>query len=233
MQTYFEKINDNIFSFLLWDETWRSFNNCYLIVDGNEVILIDSGKTEDFGYLGKSLESIQVGIDGIQVFLATHGHKDHIGGVQFLKDAERFIHKADKGLLPDTLSGFTGFTSDNGMVNGIEYILLGHHTPGSTAFYHEKSKTLFCGDHLCFFGDPLPNGNVVVEGSVVKGQVRQFVTGWAGNQEMRDEYNFALFIKGLTALCEFDADYLCTGHGAIIKDNIGMFLSDVLKDVKA
>lgn len=232
MKTYFEQINESIFSFLLWDDSWKSFNNCYLIVEGEEIILIDSGKAEHFDFLEGALNSIGVEKNDIKTFLATHGHRDHIGGVELAGNAERFIHQRDLALLPENLSGFSALTADTGKVSSFEYVLLGHHTPGSVAFYHEKSKTLFCGDHLCFFGDPLPAGGIMVEGEMVKEQVRKFISDWAGNPEMREEHNFDLFIEGLEILKKFDANYLCTGHGVIIKDDITGFLSDAVGAAK-
>lgn len=228
MKVYFEQIIENIYSFLLWDDSWKSFNNCYLIVEGEEVTLIDSGKLEDFGHLERALASIGIESSDVKTFLATHGHRDHIGGAEFLGNAERFIHERDGTLLPETLSGFSILTTDRGKVGSFEYVLLGHHTPGSIAFYHEKSRTLFCGDHLCFFGDPLPTGEIMVEGEVVKAQVREFISDWAGNPEMREEHNFDFFLEGLETLKKFDVNCLCTGHGVLIKDDIARFLSDAV-----
>ena len=231
METYFENVTENTYGFLIWDDSWNSYNNCYLIIEENDVIIVDSGKDTHFKYLEKALKSINVKKEDITKFIATHGHKDHIGGVEFLQNAERFIHQKDVVLLPASLNDFTAFSPSSGKVNGFEYILLGHHTPGSIALYHERSKMLFCGDHLCFFGDPLPTKKIIAEGEVIKDKVRQFVVEWAGNQEMRKEHNFDLFIEGLKALQKFDAEYLCTGHGVVIKDNIDKFISDILKAV--
>ncbi|MEQ2528400.1 MBL fold metallo-hydrolase [Bacillaceae bacterium CLA-AA-H227] len=78
---------------MLWDDSWSSFNNCYVLVEGDEVTLIDSGKEEHFEHLEGEMKKI--GIENITRFIATHGHKDHIGGVRFLENVEGYIHHED------------------------------------------------------------------------------------------------------------------------------------------
>ncbi|MGE7610250.1 hypothetical protein ACQKML_27260 [Peribacillus frigoritolerans] len=46
MKTYFEAITKDVYAFLVWDESWNSYNNCYLLLEDNDILLIDSGKVE-------------------------------------------------------------------------------------------------------------------------------------------------------------------------------------------
>lgn len=233
MENYFEKVTDNVYCFLVWDESWNSYNNLYIIDEATEIILIDSGKAEHFRDLEAALASNNFTPENISTVVATHGHKDHIEGAKFLPHAEAFIHPNDVDLLPmDIEDKFSPLLPNkSSTVMNLESVLLGHHTPGSVALYHEKSKVLFCGDHLCFFGDPLPDGNIVMEGENMKETVRKFVADWSENEEMRIQYNFDLFIEGLKTLRKFDAKYLCTGHGVIIKGDMSKFFSEVLDEI--
>lgn len=234
METHFEKVTDNIYCFLVWDESWQSYNNFYAVDETTEVILIDSGKAEHFEAFEAALAHINFKPEDISTVVATHGHKDHIEGTGFLPHIEALIHQKDVDLLPKNLKAkFSPVLPDKGStVMNLETVLLGHHTPGSVAFFHEKSKVLFCGDHLCFFGDPLPEGKVVVKGEIMKEQVKKFVIDWSKSEEMKIQHNFELFIEGLKTLQKFDAKYLCTGHGVIIQEDMPKFIKEILDSLE-
>lgn len=227
MEKYFKKITAYVYGFLLWDESWNSFNNCYVLVEGDEVTLIDSGKEEHFEHLSGELKKI--GIENITRFIATHGHRDHIGGVQFLENVKGYIHKADLEMVPEDIrSNLTSYLPDSGStVSNLECVLLGHHTKGSVALYHEKDKVLFCGDHIGFFGEPI-NGQVVEDGDVNGEKFKKFVSEWSQNEEMRRQHDFDSFIKGLKEMNQFEIEYLCTGHGAVLKGEVNGFISELI-----
>ncbi|MGD6831139.1 MBL fold metallo-hydrolase [Sutcliffiella halmapala] len=227
MKYFFEKITDHVYGFLLWDESWNSYNNCYLLMGENGCTLIDSGKEKHFEYLEAALKEK----GEISAFIATHGHIDHIGGLSFLEKAESYIHSEDLSLMPEKLkANLTGTLPDNGpSISGLECILLGHHTPGSVALFHQESGVLFCGDHLCFFGEPLLDEKVTSNGKEMKDKYVKFISEWANNEEMRVKHNFVLFMNGLQILRRFDAKYLCTGHGVVLKDDVDSFLSDLIQ----
>lgn len=231
MKYFLEKITDHVYGFLLWDESWNSYNNCYFLMGENGCTLIDSGKEEHFVYLEAAMKELNLNIGGISTFIATHGHKDHIGGLSFLERVESYIHCEDFSLVPDKLKvNLTGTLPDNGpSISGLECILLGHHTPGSVALFHQESGVLFCGDHLCFFGEPLPEEKVASNGKELKDKYVKFISEWAENDEMRVKHNFDLFMNGLQILRKFDAKYLCTGHGVVVKDDVDSFLSDLIQ----
>ncbi|MED4205771.1 MBL fold metallo-hydrolase [Neobacillus mesonae] len=230
MKTYLEEIAKDVYAFLLWDKSWNSYNNCYLLLENNHYILIDSGKEEHSGFLYSALKSKGISNKDITHFIATHGHKDHIGGAHFLGEIEGFIHNKDLELIPENLRNLLKMNlPDNGStVSNLECVLLGHHTIGSVSLYHRKSKVLFCGDHICFFGEPLKGNNVVDTGKLEREKFKQFVSDWSQNEDMRKKHNFHLFIEGLRAINKFDVEYLCTGHGVVLKGNINGFISDLL-----
>lgn len=230
MEEFFQKVTDNVYGFLLWDESWNSYNNCYILIGENEITLIDSGKEEHFQHLESALKNINLDKKDISKFVATHGHKDHIGGIQSLAGIEGSIHRKDLDLLPTNLGNKLSPNLPDGgsTVSSLECVLLGHHTKGSVALYHHESGVLFCGDHLCFFGEPLPDKMVVDKGELVREKFKKFVSDWSQSEEMRKEHNFDLFIEGLKDIRKFNAEYLCTGHGVVLKGNISGFISDLL-----
>ena len=230
MKTYFEAITKDVYAFLAWDESWNSYNNCYLLLEDNDILLIDSGKVEHSRLLFSALNSKGISKCDITQFIATHGHIDHIGGMQFLEGIEGFIHIKDLELIPENFRHKlkTNLPDNGSTVGNLECVLLGHHTKGSVLLYHHKSKALFCGDHICFFAEPLNVNKVVDTGTFEREKFKQFVTDWSQNEVMRKQHNFSLFIEGLKAINKFEAEYLCTGHGVIIKGNINKFISDLI-----
>ncbi|WP_059173355.1 MBL fold metallo-hydrolase [Bacillus sp. FJAT-27445] len=230
MKSYFEAITKDVYAFLVWDESWNSYNNCYLLLEDNDNFLIDSGKVEHSQLLFSALDSKGISKSDITQFIATHGHKDHIGGMQFLEGIDGFIHEKDLELVPESLKQKlkTNLPDKGSIAGNFECVLLGHHTKGSVLLYHRKSKALFCGDHICFFAEPLNENKVVDTGTYEREKIKQFVSDWSQNEEMRKQRNFSLFIEGLKAINKFEAEYLCTGHGVIIKGDINKFISDLL-----
>ncbi|WP_436371571.1 MBL fold metallo-hydrolase [Cytobacillus sp. BC1816] len=230
MKTCLEAVAKNLYAFLVWDESWNSYNNCYLLLENNNVILIDSGKKEHSHLLFSALKKKGISKNDITHFIATHGHKDHIGSVQFFGNIEGYIHNQDLELIPGNVRNKLNMKlPDNGpTVSNLECVLLGHHTKGSVLLYQRVSKVLFCGDHICFFGEQL-SGNVVDTGVGEREKYKQFVSEWSQNEEMREQHNFSLFIEGLKKISKYDVEYLCTGHGVVLKDKVNEFISDLLE----
>ncbi|WP_254660805.1 MBL fold metallo-hydrolase [Bacillus sp. FJAT-27225] len=83
MKTYFEAIAKDLYTFLVWDESWNSYNNCYLLLEDNDILLIDSGKVEHSQSLFSALDSIGISKSDITQFIATHGHRDILGECNF------------------------------------------------------------------------------------------------------------------------------------------------------
>ncbi|MGQ0550826.1 MAG: MBL fold metallo-hydrolase [Armatimonadota bacterium] len=242
-----EQVTSGVYALAVWDESWNSFNDCYVVVRENRTLLVDSGKAEHAAILADALRKLGKRTDDVVVLLATHGHGDHVGGAGSLARATRSVHEADWGLLDETLRGqFRPNVIQSAEALGFECVLLGQHTSGSVALYDPHTKALFCGDHVCFFGRPLSGGRLVGEGAELREAFRDFVHWWSGawsNGETRkqleedlarrgpedqERYNLHLFLDGVRTMRLFDALSLCTGHGSVLQGDINGFLSDLL-----
>ena len=153
--------------------TIRSFavmpfdENCYVVSDDTgEGVVIDPGgmAKEILAYIrGKKLS--------IQAVLDTHGHCDHIGANDAIRDetgAPLYIHKADAPMLSDmrlNLSAFMGFKalsrpaehllSEGDKISFGQSELEVIHTPG-----HTVGGVCFVGDGVVFTGDTLFAGSI-------------------------------------------------------------------------
>ncbi len=139
--------------------------NCYLIADENthEAAIIDPG-----GDMEAVIESIEAGSLKPVYLLLTHGHADHLLGVNELLeryDLELCIHEKDAGKLTDpekNISAFIGYgvvvPEADRLLKNNDILKLGEmaikvlstpgHTKGGVSYYVESEGVVFTGDTL-------------------------------------------------------------------------------------
>lgn len=214
------------FAFLLWDSSLQSYINCYLLLRPPHTILIDTGMAEHLTSLIANLSGLGIVPEDVTHVIATHGHPDHVGGAAGFPLAHKLIHEKDVALLSETdLAEFIPDLPDDGTVLGLQCRVLGQHTPGSVALFDPQSRSMFSGDHICFFGDALPKDGPVSYGGELRQITYKYIRKWIRGPERLDDINLALFLKGLATLAAFDPEVLCTGHGAVLTGDISPFLA--------
>jgi glyoxylase-like metal-dependent hydrolase (beta-lactamase superfamily II) len=141
--------------------------NCYVVSDDTgEGVVIDPG-----GMAKEILAYIREQKLAIKAVLDTHGHCDHIGANDAIRDgtgALLYIHKADAPMLSDmrlNLSAFMGFKaisrpaehllSEGDKISFGQSELEVVHTPG-----HTIGGVCFVGDGVAFTGDTLFAGSI-------------------------------------------------------------------------
>jgi glyoxylase-like metal-dependent hydrolase (beta-lactamase superfamily II) len=223
------EIAGGVYAILIWDPSWSSFNNCYVINREDGVLMIDSCKAEQSDELLAALSQVGVNPKSVKAFLATHGHQDHIGGSDLFDKAEKWIHVREAGRLSETQRAkFKLIDCDEGELWGLSFTLLGHHTAGSIALFDPVSHCLFCGDHICFFGDKLPPEGILTFGHELRVKTAQFIEQWSKSPEDRSKYRFDQFVNGLEKLAHYDARLLGTGHGPVLHEQITDFLRSLI-----
>lgn len=137
--------------------------NCYLVSKDHRALIIDPG--DDFKKIKLELEAS--GMTPVAVLL-THGHWDHFGAAEELKNAfniDIYVHEDDRPWVEEPvkctfkefewLSSFSAkptrfFTSGKLKIDLFEFEVI--HTPGhskgSSCFYFPEEGVIFTGDTL-------------------------------------------------------------------------------------
>ncbi len=138
--------------------------NCYLLWKDKHVIMVDPGaKSQDLLQYLLDKEAI---VDGI---LLTHGHFDHIGGVDFFVShfsCPVYIDEADVVMLKDTyLNG--SIKGREGIVNSeVQLYKVGKNSVGEFTFDaifapgHSHGCVMLRFDNILFSGDVLFQGTI-------------------------------------------------------------------------
>lgn len=141
--------------------------NCYVVSDASgEGVVIDPGGGAD-----TVLAYIRERGIAVKAVLDTHGHGDHIGANDAVRDAVRvplYIHAADAPMLGDSRLNFSFFMGYQALSRPAEHFLaegdtvrFGRsslrvlHTPG-----HSAGGLCFVGDGVVFTGDTLFAGSI-------------------------------------------------------------------------
>lgn len=157
-------------------------NNCYIVRSSDtasDCLIIDTGL--DVQPLLKFLERGK--LTPVAVIL-THGHMDHIAGVEMLRKKYPsilvYIHKLDAEMLTDAAANLSIMTGSSLTAGKADYLIdegdtidkagihlrvihTPGHTPGGICLYAEKDGIIFVGDTI-FAGSigrtDFPNGNM-------------------------------------------------------------------------
>lgn len=195
------------------------FANTYVLIDNSDCVVIDPGR--DYRGIVDYINKNQLSLKAV---LLTHGHFDHMRGVNILLeefDSPLYIGFFDEDRLTDSYKNLSGLFSNEEVVisrkaitisdnetilllnEPIKVIETPFHTKGSVCYYLKDSGFLFSGDTL-FKGsigrDDLPGA----EPSKKKSSLAKLMTlpdntkvfpGHGGSSTIGDEKKYNPFVK--------------------------------------
>jgi len=224
-----KQVSDGVWVAAVWLSEWDTYMNCYLIRNEEGYCLIDTASKEQRKDIINLFSSINLDISEIHTVIASHWHPDHTGNIGIFENARKFIHRNDIGMIEeDEQHNYEIFEGESGVLNDFQWRLLGIHTPGSIGLYHKGSKTYFAGDVICLFDTPLPEDGLISRAECLREKSIDFIKSGEYSKGLRkkmlEPQNYIDIMKALTA---YDIDYLCTGHGVVLKEQISDFLNQL------
>ena len=138
--------------------------NCYIITKNDKSIIIDPGHNDE-----RLLDYIKKENLNIDKILLTHGHFDHIAGVDMVRDAtgaKVYIHELDNEMLPNPNKNGSALMMGMGIKireadkfvydgekidfegSDIEVIFTPGHSKGGVCYKIDDAGVIFCGDTL-------------------------------------------------------------------------------------
>lgn len=138
--------------------------NCYIITKNDKSIIIDPGHNDE-----RLLDYIKKENLNIDKILLTHGHFDHIAGVDMVRDAtgaKVYIHELDNEMLQNPNKNGSALMMGMGIKireadefvydgekidfegSDIEVIFTPGHSKGGVCYKIDDAGVIFCGDTL-------------------------------------------------------------------------------------
>lgn len=172
------KITKGLFAYF-WQTLYENNCNTY-VIEAEKVVLIDPGHRRHLSNLFDQMEEDGVGLERIDLVIATHSHPDHLEGLEAFVDRPvkiamgleegRYLLEGGKRLYemmgsPPPNLRIDFFLKEGEFFLGRERFFIYQtpgHSPGSLTLYWPERKALFTGD-LVFYGGigrtDFPGGN--------------------------------------------------------------------------
>ncbi|MCE5214623.1 MAG: MBL fold metallo-hydrolase [Methanobacterium sp.] len=208
--------------------------NCYLVVNNDEIMLIDTGLPGNSSKIIKYVETIlKQSPHDIKTIIITHNHFDHVGSLSKIKEitgAKVAIHSADAdyirgkekhvggafmNVIIKLLKALYGtkpvepeiLLKDGDLIGGYQVIHTPGHSPGSICLYNPENKVIFVGDNLQYTKGKLqsPGERLILEPEKYDASMRK--------------------------LLDIDFEIILTGHTAPVLSGGKELMKDFVKDL--
>lgn len=211
--------------------------SCYLVEEGGEVTVVDAGVAGQYGDLLRELSAMGRTIEDVRAVVLTHGHSDHIGFAERVRDDRGVpvsVHELDaplaRGEVPNPSAGlgrvrwrsFLGFllwglrrgalrtrllTEVSTFGSGATLDVPGALQVVATPGHTPGNTALLAAGHRALFA-----GDTLSTYLVTTGATGPHVAAFSADPEEA--------LSSLGLIEDVDADWLLPGHGAPWRDGV-------------
>jgi hydroxyacylglutathione hydrolase len=207
-------------------------SNVYLVIDGKDLVVIDTGMGGNAKKIVKYIEKIGYQSSDVSTIVLTHYHMDHAGSAKDLKKltnakvaagaedadivsgkkpfpkAKTFLLRAVSTLNKPASIEVEISLKEGDKIGTLTVIETPGHTPGSIALFDEQKKAMFVGDTLRF------------NGTKISAAPEQFT--WDAEKEN----------QSIEKISKRDFDVMLPGHGEVLMANASGDVKEFLGAVK-
>jgi glyoxylase-like metal-dependent hydrolase (beta-lactamase superfamily II) len=204
--------------------------NCYLLEEAGRVTIVDAGVPAYYDDLADELAAMGRTIDDVDALVLTHGHSDHIGFAERLRDEQHVevsVHELDAALARGEVSNPSAGMGARKMMPLLKFLLWGARmgvlrqknltqvatfdagttldVPGAPTIIHTPGHT-FGSVSLHAAGlDAMLVGDAIATYSVTTGAVGPQIAAFSADPDEA--------LASLSAIEELDATWVLPGHG--------------------
>jgi glyoxylase-like metal-dependent hydrolase (beta-lactamase superfamily II) len=218
-------------------QIWLGTTSVFLIEDGDELVLLDSGWKWSVSRLKKCIKSLGYRIDNIRTLAITHHHPDHAGGIRkFHKPRtvsamhiEDAIVVSGHGNMPGLINNWFG----KALLNSWLYML--NDSPLKIDMYVKEDGLLLNSSNievihtpghtpgsLCFY---IRSKNVMIVGDAM-----EYMNDILTPPSRIYSYDWEQSVLSIGKLVEYDFEILCFSHFNPIMCNGRQLLSTMLEE---
>lgn len=240
------EINNNVFYVGVQDKNLRVFDvimeakhgtsyNAYLVKGTQKNVLIETVKNE---FCNEYIENIEryVNITEIDYLILNHTEPDHAGSVSRLLELNPNIVVCGTKMAIDFVRNIVNFDFKSEVLTANDSLELGNkqlkffafpmlHWPDSMYTYIKEDKMLFTCDSFGvhyssdkLFNDEVENGEVLEDSEILEEYKYYF-------ENILGPFKNPFLLNALNKISLIPIDYICPGHGMIIRKDIEKYIN--------
>jgi glyoxylase-like metal-dependent hydrolase (beta-lactamase superfamily II) len=200
--------------------------SAYVVARSGRAVVVDTGFADTVASITAGLSRLDLGWDAVDHVIATHFHRDHIGGLfgvlELAPKATIYAGQGENSTDPGFAVWVGGLpwhrVGDGDNVSGLQIVETPGHTTGHISVLDPESSVLVTGDAL--------NGRDPLKGSIIDPHV-----GEVAGPDARYTSDMETAVESAKKLAQLEYDAALFGHGVPILTNASAAVASLAKEL--